>query len=86
MRLLFVFLLMFTTKNIFAEEISIIELHSTKSLDQLVLDQETINIEKNEIEDTLEKNTEENNQDEQSLEISSNYENEIIDVSNFWDF
>ena len=85
MRLLFVFLLMFTTKNIFAEEISIIELHSTKSLDQLVLDQETINIEKNEIEDTLEKNTEENNQDEQSLEISSNYENEIIDVSNFWD-
>ena len=85
MRLLFVFLLMFTSKNIFAEEISIIELHSTKSLDQLVLDQETINIEKNEIEDTLEKNTEENNQDEQSLEISSNYENEIIDVSNFWD-
>ena len=85
MRLLFVFLLMFTTKNIFAEEISIIELHSTKSLDQLVLDQETINIEKNEIEDTLEQNTEENNQDEQSLEISSNYENEIIDVSNFWD-
>ena len=85
MRLLFVFLLMFTTKNIFAEEISIIELHSTKSLDQLVLDQETINIEKNEIEDTLEQNTEENNQDEQSLEISSNYENEIRDVSNFWD-
>ncbi|MBS56604.1 MAG: hypothetical protein CMP16_01880 [Rickettsiales bacterium] len=85
MRLLFVFLLMFTTKNLFAEEVSIIELHSTKSLDQLVLDQETINIEKNEIEDTLEQNTEENNQDEQSLEISSNYENEIIDVSNFWD-
>tara|TARA_B100000029_G_scaffold98613_1_gene88847 strand:+ start:781 stop:2514 length:1734 start_codon:yes stop_codon:yes gene_type:complete len=76
---------MFTTKNLFAEEVSIIELHSTKSLDQLVLDQETINIEKNEIEDTLEQNTEENNQDEQSLEISSNYENEIIDVSNFWD-
>ena len=79
-KLLFI-IFVFFPNIIIASEISIIELHATKSLDQLVLDQNDDEFNNNEIieNDDPDENTENNNED--NIEIV----NDTVTISNFWD-
>ena len=81
MKKLLFFIFVFFPNIIIASEISIIELHATKSLDQLVLDQNDEEFNNNEIieNDDPDENTENNNED--NIEIV----NDTVTISNFWD-
>ena len=89
-----IFLIIFFISIYFAskaEEISVIELHETKTLDQLVLEQnaqdENINDLNSEINDSEEIDINEDNEidDEKNESDESSLQDENIYISNFWE-
>ena len=94
MRLFYTLFFILISNFLYAEDISIIELHETKTLDQLVLEtnSEKIDIKKDNSENDSEENLKEESNIEEKEESNIEEENSIveneeviIETSNFWE-